>query len=156
MTNRKRTVFITALITVIVCVLITVPAFALHSFANFRDYLPPLVVDVPDSDVKLLIKEWSLLLGSGGEVYQIDGNKEIYLGTVGGGDDGYCPFNDGKYEIVNNNDGTVTLRWAFGGSADSVDTYKEKTLEINSLLYPSYRICGVPRRIQNGIRRVFL
>jgi len=33
------------------------------------------------------------------------------LGEAGGGDDGYCPFENGQYEIINNGDDIFTIKW---------------------------------------------
>lgn len=38
--------------------------------------------------------------------------KKVKLGEAGGGDDGYCSFADGQYEIINNGDGTFTIKWS--------------------------------------------
>ena len=38
--------------------------------------------------------------------------EKVYLGDAGGGDDGYCPFEDGEYEITyQESDNTITVRW---------------------------------------------
>lgn len=81
-----------------------------------REYLDDLYVDIPDTESQLLIKEWRFLLGSGTEVYYIPsaGAKAQFLGKTTGGDDGYCPFHDGKYSI-SYSEGVVTLSWAFQG-----------------------------------------
>ena len=85
-----------------------------------REYLEDLYVDIPDTEYRLLIKEWSYLLGSGEDVYFVASPDEepVLLGKLTGGDDGYCPFHDGKY-AVEYADGAVTLSWSFTGS----DTY---------------------------------
>ncbi len=82
-----------------------------------RDYNEDLYIDIPDTQDRLLIKEWQYLLGSGAEVYFVSSvNGEAYfLGNIQGGDDGYCPFKDGKYE-VSYTEGVVNLSWSFDGS----------------------------------------
>ena len=74
-----------------------------------KDYQKDLIVTVPDSDVTLVIKEWSWGLGSEAEIYIKDGKNEEYLRSVSCGDDGETPFKDGKYEIINMNDGTIKI-----------------------------------------------
>jgi hypothetical protein len=82
-----------------------------------REYLDDLYIDVPNTDYQLLIKEWRYLLGSGSEVYLVESSdaKPVHLGNISGGDDGYCPFENGKYTIAYN-EGVVTLSWSFDGS----------------------------------------
>lgn len=82
-----------------------------------RTYREDLYINIPDTDYQLLIKEWSYLLGSGSEVYFVDPSKKkpVHLENIPGGDDGYCPFNDGNYSISYSN-GTVTLYWSMHGS----------------------------------------
>ncbi len=49
-----------------------------------------------------------------------DEEKTVLLGKLTGGDDGYCPFNDGKYKVSFAGD-RVTFSWSFDGS----DTYSK-------------------------------
>ena len=82
-----------------------------------REYLEDLYIDIPGTEHQLLIKEWRYLLGSGEEVYFVSSSdkKPKLLGNLTGGDDGYCPFNDGKYEI-SYSEGVISLSWSFDGS----------------------------------------
>jgi hypothetical protein len=82
-----------------------------------REYLEDIYIDIPDTDCRLLIKEWNYLLGSGEEVYFVSPSEKEprLLGKLTGGDDGYCPFNDGKYK-VEFSDGSVRIFWCFNGS----------------------------------------
>ena len=82
-----------------------------------REYLADLYIDLPGTEHQLLIKEWRYLLGSGEEVYFVSSSakKPQLLGKLTGGDDGYCPFNDGKYEI-SCSEGVLSLSWSFDGS----------------------------------------
>ena len=85
-----------------------------------REYCEDLYISIPGSESQILIKEWQYLLGSGAEVYFVQSSdaKPQLLGRLSGGDDGYCPFKNGKYR-VRFSDGTVTFSWSFDGS----DTY---------------------------------
>ena len=77
-----------------------------------RSYLDDLTVELPDSDVTLIIKQWSWLNHNGVEIYYLDEKeKQVILGQTNGGKDGYYPFADGKYEIINNGDDTFTVKW---------------------------------------------
>ena len=107
-----------------VCLLLLL-ALALVSCQNplgDREYMEDLYIEIPDSANKLLIREWTYLLGSGAEVYWVssDEEKTVLLGKLTGGDDGYCPFNDGKYNVSFAGD-RVTFSWSFNGS----DTYSK-------------------------------
>ena len=87
-----------------------------------REYLEDIYIDIPDTDCRLLIKEWRYLLGSGEDVYFVSPSEKEprLLGKLTGGDDGYCPFNDGKYNVSFAGD-RVTFSWSFNGS----DTYSK-------------------------------
>lgn len=95
---------------VIFCVLFTLITLLNWSY-NSKSYQDDLVVIVPDSNVTLVIKEWTLLLGSGTEIYVLQDGNEIFLGETGSGDDVFCSFKDGNYEIINNGNDTITVRW---------------------------------------------
>lgn len=95
----------------IICALILI--CALPTFVFFtREYKKPLRVEIHDIDKTVVVEEWQWLLGSGADIYIKDGWRKMYLGDAGGGDDGYCPFEDGKYEIsYQEEDNTITVRW---------------------------------------------
>jgi hypothetical protein len=82
-----------------------------------KEYMDDIYINIPDSEDKILIKEWRYLLGSGEEVYYVlsGGEKKQLLGNLTGGDDGYCPFADGKYKVTFE-DGKVNFSWSFTGS----------------------------------------
>ena len=84
-----------------------------------KDYLDDLYVKIPSTDSEILIKEWQYLFANGAEAYYVspEGKKLKLPGELSGGDDGYCPFRDGKYSIEYNS-GNVTVRWSFDGSDD--------------------------------------
>ena len=75
-----------------------------------REYLPDLTVSLEDRPGQIVIKEWRFLLGSGAEIYYKDGGKLTLLGSAGGGDDGYCPFADGKYTL-SLEENELLIRW---------------------------------------------
>lgn len=89
-----------------------------------REYLEDLIVEL-GADEKLIIKEWSFLLGSGAEIYyQQENQKPVLLGQTDGGDDGACPFSLGQYEITRDGN-TVTVKWHF-----DADVWRSKTFEL--------------------------
>ncbi len=113
----KRISILAAILLAILLTFALLPAVVFNCSDGFsREYLDDLYVDIPDTESQLLIKEWRFLLGSGTEVYYIPsaGAKAQFLGKTTGGDDGYCPFRDGKYSI-SYSEGVVTLSWAFQG-----------------------------------------
>ena len=82
-----------------------------------KEYLDDLYIDIPDTQYQLLIKEWRYLLGSGAEVYFVpsSGEQPQFLGNLTGGDDGFCPFQNGKYHM-SYTEGVVCLSWSSDGS----------------------------------------
>ena len=98
----------------------------LSSWSSEKDYRDDIVVELESTDLTLVIKEWSWGLGSGAEIYYIDkrGREKELTDKVGGGDDGYCPFANGEYEIIENKDGTITVKWYNGA------VWREKIVEL--------------------------
>ncbi len=88
-------------------------------------YEPDLRIEIPNSDDFIVIKEWSLLLAGGSDIYFENKNGEqTLIGETSGTDDGYKPFKNGKYEITWG-DNNVTLSYDFG----SGDIWKTETFE---------------------------
>ena len=110
---------------VIVCVL-----FIFSGCMMEREYKEDLIVELDGSTEKLIIKEWSFLLGSGAEVYyQREDQKPVFLGKTSGADDGFCPFAAGKYEITRNGN-AVTLKWYFNTTPDYETIWHSETFEL--------------------------
>lgn len=120
-----------AIVLLTVAALLLLASYACSDNSFSREYLDDLYIDIPDTKSQLLIKEWRFLLGSGAEVYYIPsaGAKAQLLGKTTGGDDGYCPFHDGKYSI-SYSEGVVTLSWAFQGSEDAYNRSESFPLPI--------------------------
>ena len=78
---------------------------------NSREYQEDIIVKLSDSNSAILIKEWTFLLESGAEIYFLQDEKKIFLGETGSGDDGICSFQNGNYEILQNKDQSITVRW---------------------------------------------
>ena len=117
-------------------VLIALVLLLIFGFAgcnsNGREYYPDIVIDLQNPGEKIIIKEWRFLMGSGAEVYYVkDSAKPVLLGKTTGGDDGFCPFNEGLYE-VSQEDGTVTVKWCFQPSSPDRSNWKSKTFNLSS------------------------
>ena len=121
---KNKSIFLIAEI-IILCLLLT---SCWKPFGE-REYYDDLYVDIPETESRLLIKEWQYLLGSGSEVYYLSSPdaEPQFLGEIIGGDDGYCPFNNGKYAVSYSN-GSVTLTWSLDGS-DNYTKSKSFVLE---------------------------
>ena len=78
-----------------------------------REYKDDIVLQLQDKDDVLIIKEWTYLLGSGADIYYKHGDDApVFLGKTSGGDNGFCPFSEGMYEISQDDD-TVRISWCF-------------------------------------------
>ena len=97
------------LIAVVGCLILSF-IFCGCSFGLERDYHDDIHIELETRQGELIIREWSFLLGSGSEVYYKEGKKEILLSRLVGGDDGYCPFEDGQYSVTVDED-EVTIEW---------------------------------------------
>lgn len=96
-----------------------------------REYHADIVIALQDPSELLVIKEWSFLLGSGAEVYyQKDGAEPVLLGKTTGGDDGFCPFIEGLYEITQDGD-ALTVRWCFQPSDKDKTHWHSKTFDLS-------------------------
>ncbi|MBR6535058.1 MAG: hypothetical protein IKT65_05720 [Clostridia bacterium] len=68
-----------------------------------RDYYDDIVIALQEPSEKIIIREWRYLLGSGSDIYyQKDNSDALLLGKTTGADDGFCPFNEGLYELTQN------------------------------------------------------
>jgi hypothetical protein len=65
-----------------------------------REYYDDIHIQLETDEAEIVIKEWRFLLGSGAEVYYKSGEKEVLLGELLGGDDGFCPFKEGLYSVT--------------------------------------------------------
>lgn len=107
--------------------------FILLSFggcASEREYYDDIHITLQDSSERITIKEWSYLLGSGAEVYYQKNDAEpVLLGKTTGGDDGFCPFKEGLYELSQDGN-TVTVKWCFNPSNKDKSSWKHETFEL--------------------------
>lgn len=95
------------LIIVVSCL---VMLFIFGGCGSQREYYDDIHIELETQQGEIIIREWSYLLGSGSEVYYKDGDNEILLGKLLGGDDGFCPFKEGLYSVTVD-DSKVTIEW---------------------------------------------
>ena len=88
-----------------------------------REFLADISVPLEDGSAEIVIKEWRWLSGSGAEIYYQKDDKLALLGKTTGGDDGYCPFEAGKYTL-NVEENELVIRWSFRSSTPE-DSWKE-------------------------------
>lgn len=81
-----------------------------------REYNDDIVYELQNGSDVIIIKEWSFLLGSGAEIYFKKGDeKPVLLGQTSGGDDGFCPFEAGLYEIRQDGN-SICVSWCIDSS----------------------------------------
>ena len=100
------------------------------SGCSLRYYRPDICIPLEDRLGEIVIREWSFLLGSGAEIYYRVGFIELELGQLIGGDDGYCPFEAGRYAVYMDGN-QVTIKWdQFTSYSDDEKYWDTKTFEI--------------------------
>ena len=116
-----------ALIVVLGCLVVLL---AFGGCDSEREYYDDIHIALQDSSERIIIKEWSYLLGSGAEVYYQKNDAEpVLLGKTTGGDDGFCPFKEGLYELSQDGN-TVTVKWCFNPSNKDKSSWKHETFEL--------------------------
>lgn len=87
------------LIALCLCLALSVLCFVGCGLGSGREYLNDIVIPLQSRQAKIIIREWTFLLGSGAEIYYKDSSGKVLLGQVTGGDDGHCPFKEGLYSV---------------------------------------------------------
>ncbi len=78
-----------------------------------KEYKDDITYPLQDQNDVLIIKEWTYLLGSGADTYYKHGDDApVFLGKTSGGDNGFCPFSEGLYDITEE-DENVKILWCF-------------------------------------------
>ena len=95
-----------------------------------REFLADISVPLENGSAEIVIKEWRWLLGSGAEIYYQKNDTLTLLGETTGGDDGYCPFEAGKFTL-NVEGSELVVRWSFRGN-DPEDSWRENRFAIPS------------------------
>ncbi len=94
-----------------------------------REYHDDLVYELEDGE-SVIIKEWSFLLGSGAEIYFQKGDEEpVLLGKTTGGDDGFCSFKEGLYEITQDGN-TISVSWCFNPSNNDPSQWRSESFDL--------------------------
>lgn len=77
-----------------------------------REYQEDLLIELTANDGMLIVKEWSLGLAGGAEIYYQTEKDTVFLGNTQT-DDGYLAFRDGEYTIYEQK-GIITVSWNLG------------------------------------------
>ena len=116
-----------ALIAIVSCLIIV---FTFSGCDSGRDYLDDLCIPLETHEGEIIIREWTFFLGSGAEIYyKVDG-KEIMLGQLPGGDDGFCPFKAGLYSVTVDGN-KFTIQWDDKPGGEYIPNHTE-TFELPS------------------------
>lgn len=103
-------------------------AFALTMEDIFNKYHDDIRISVPHSEVILILREWQAWGASGVEIYYLDEyGSEVFIADTYFDNGASCPFSQGKFEIINRNDGTFTVR--AGNSYDKAE-WMERTFDL--------------------------
>ncbi len=122
MKKYKKLFIILAIIILVPIVLLGILRFALKDVGIY--YEDDLIIQSPNEDGFLIIREFSALGGSGSIVYYVKGKKDWWFNKtkIGftGADDYRLPFSDGQY-IIDWHDGSVEIRYYSGVEVEDYD-----------------------------------
>ena len=93
-----------------------------------KTYQDDICIDLPNSETKIVIKEWSKSQHTGADVYFMQNENEQFLGIIYREGD-WFPFANNQYEIVKIESECFTIRWAKSQN-DSKTDWLEKNFEI--------------------------
>lgn len=111
--NISKKVLITTGIAVGIIAVGCFTAFSFSAINDFysRAYKEDISIQLETQQAEIVIREWTYLLGSGAEIYYKKEGKEVMMGQLSGGDNGFCPFEAGQYSI--NVDGNkLIIEWS--------------------------------------------
>ena len=111
-----------------ICLLTMIIACFCGCGKSGKEYKEDIIYQLQNREGALIIKEWTYLLGSGAEIYYNNGKTSVLLGETTGGDNGFCPFAEGSYEIKEYGD-SVCVSWCFRASDNDRSHWKSKTFE---------------------------
>ena len=131
--KRKKLIFslLPGILAVVVAVAVGIAFYSSwqESIDDYKKtYQDDICIDLPDSETKIVIKEWSRLRHTGADVYFVQNENEQFLGTIYREGD-WFPFADKQYEIVKIESECFTIRWAKSPNDSKVD-WLEKNFEI--------------------------
>ncbi len=104
-------------------------AFALTETENpFSYYHSDIKISISNTDVILILREFSSFFSWGVEIYCLDGNgTENLIKTITFDNSSMSPFSNGNFEVVNNNDNTFTIR---AGDSENIGKWIDQTFDI--------------------------
>ena len=74
-------------------------------------YHSDITVSIPNTQVILILREFSSVFSWGVEIYHLDENGcEILIEKIEFDNSSHAPFSNGDFEIINNNDNTFSVR----------------------------------------------
>lgn len=131
--KRKKLIFslLPGILAVVVAVAVGIAFYSSwqESIDDYKKiYQDDICIDLPDSETKIVIKEWSRLQHTGADVYFVQNENEQYLEMIYR-EGNWLPFANGKYEIVKIDSEYFSIRWAKLQN-DSKAEWIEKTFEI--------------------------
>jgi len=96
-----------------------------------REYNEDIVYELQNGTGFIIIKEWKFLMGSGAEIYHKQGNEApVLLGETTGADDGFCPFEEGVYEITQD-ESSICVSWCFDPSNKDRSCWRSQSFDLS-------------------------
>ena len=131
--KRKKLIFslLPGILAVVVAVAVGIAFYSSwqESIDDYKKiYQDDICIDLPDSETKIVIKEWSRLRHTGADVYFVQNENEQFLGTIYREGD-WFPFANNQYEIAKIESECFTIRWAKSQNDSKVE-WLEKTFEV--------------------------
>lgn len=110
----SRKILITSGIVVAIIAVGCFAAAGISAINDFwsREYKEDISFYLETQQAEIVIREWTFLTGSGAEVYYRKDGKEVMMGQLSGGDDGFCPFEAGLYSINVDGDKLI-IEWSY-------------------------------------------
>lgn len=104
-------------------------AFALTETENPLSYYhSDIKILLPNTQVILILREFSSFFSWGVEIYYLDENgTEVLIKNITFDNSSMSPFLNGDFEIVNNNDNTFTVR---AGDSENIGKWIDQTFDI--------------------------
>ena len=113
MTKKKKwiSIAIVAILLIVLWVIFMIYVMGAVRFSQSVEHSEDVYIDVPDSDLTVVAKhgQW---LDSWVDFYYVDENGEHVRLPYVVFRASYNPFATGDYEVINNQDGTFTIRWS--------------------------------------------
>ena len=97
---------------------------------NKREYHEDISFSLKNSSEKIIIREWLRSKECGIEIYtERDEKSHCFLGDITIGYDGFCPFEQNLYEIVQNGN-MITVKWSTNPSEKNKTKWRKKTFKV--------------------------